>query len=115
MNPELLTRLDAIATKLGIAAAHLWDILVRQVYVEAVTDGVMFVVYAAVWAYAFRRARRNWNDSNIDTETAWLLGLGIGGLIVFLAGLFAFSETVTAILNPEAGALKILGRLLKGE
>lgn len=108
---ELLKRLDAVAAKLGTTTEYLWKVLVRQGYVEGITDvlsGVTCLVMTIV-LYRFtvkwtkmKPGEHEWTEG--QSACVWL------GTILGLAFAVATSACLTAgikeLLNPEYFALR---------
>ena len=116
LTKELLSRLDALAAKLGIAADQLWAILVRQAHVEmnvqfAVGLLAFLVLLAAAGLFVYG-ARRGWGDCWDDEAVGSAF---VGGLIAVLAfGIATFSwlDAYCIAMNPEYWAFKELVKLL---
>lgn len=111
IDPELLKRLDLLATKIGVTAQYLWDVLMRQGIVEGwvyVGGGIFLliaVVVALLGARFLCRSRtrekenrysHDKNDSGTYQETyswydenesyavaAWLLGCVAMGFFIW--------------------------------
>lgn len=115
MNEQLWQRLDLLAERMGVTAAHLWDVLVRQAYVNAVEAGLFLALVLAA-AAALRRWWRWWLGIEREWErTDKLLPLAIATAVVAAAGLAAVACAIDAlggVLNPEYYALsKVLSAL----
>lgn len=117
MNQEVLSRLDALAAKLGVAANHLWGVLVRQAYVDAL-GSLLFALIAAALTYGFYRVvlygrAEKWYDG-YDTELA-VVGTGVVGVGLVVCVVIALVQLVAGIqnvANPEYFALRhVLGAL----
>lgn len=116
---EVLTRLDAVAEKIGEGADYFWPVLVRQQYVEAtfalvfalVMLGLAFLIPA--WARSIN-GRGNWGDGT---------GAPSGECVGFIVLLFGFLGCLGwfltyvlhfgAFFNPEFYALQDLLAMLK--
>jgi len=108
MQEELLKRLDALAAKLGVAAEHLWDVLVRQGQIEGMRGVVLAVVGFVVMLIAGRKAARAFRENRDDATMGWVI-------LCFLSGGAALVGQADAwyLLNPEYFALRQLLELLK--
>jgi len=119
MQEEILTRLDALAEKLGVAAHELFAIYVRQApleFVDVVGSGIIlmttfFVVKSAVKIFA---------TAVEEDKEGKMFGAGvitaIASVILIVASFVVIDETqeaVKAVLNPEYYAISHLGQLLK--
>lgn len=133
---ELFKRLDALADKLGVAAGHLWAVLVRQAYVEgmfytavsaALLVGVALCLYWIRWyskqPEKYEREYSQYNEYGPNEKfktttrferygwvpiTSTLVGLALTG--------FAFDAAIAAITgisNPEYAALQKIMEMLK--
>jgi uncharacterized membrane protein YraQ (UPF0718 family) len=129
LSKEVLTRLDAIAAKLGVAAGEVWRILLKQAFVESVVQvvvGVLLAITAAIvvkWFYSRVLADQAFN-ANIKEEhsydyyrakrdpAGWVTGM----VLCSIAGLVAIGVAISGILgvmNPEYYALRELLSVLK--
>lgn len=100
---EILT---VLAAKFGTTAAHLWDVLVRQAYVEGAL-AVFWVVVSAVAVYIAargigREAKKeySYNDTGLMWASLGILFIVVGGINIDVA--------VTSLGNPEYAALKLV-------
>ena len=115
----VLSRVDALAGKLGIAANQLWSIYVGQARVEAVRDfafvalGILAVVLGS---FGFKVSWFRAKKSNTDTEEFWgflcfaAAAVVIGGVFLVLS---FFYDAVGEWLNPQYWAFKHLTGDLK--
>jgi hypothetical protein len=117
--------LDVLAVKFGTAAGHLWDVLVRQLYIEAAFSTVLAVIFTIATVVMGRKVYawwtvdlaeggggpRVWADSN---EELAVLGSIVAVLCAIVAA-FAIGIAIfncLQLMNPEYGALKLVGRAL---
>lgn len=113
MTDEILKRLDALASKLGITVAYLWGVLVKQARVEAIQDVGIVAIWVVLTGLSFWAARWIYKD---ETEK------DCGGLIVFLGcvclgslalTLYFVFAAITEVMNPEYWALKQVVTIMK--
>jgi len=109
-SPEVLSRLDALAAKLGVAANYLWAVLVRQAYVEAVGALLFLVVVHLATRYALRIWRhgrdKGWHQGEYGLP--FEMGTAIGMLMLGVCWIVAVVQVVCGVqnvLNPEYFAL----------
>jgi hypothetical protein len=115
------TAIDALAAKLAVPVAHLWDVLVMQARIEAWTSLVWLPLVGAAW-FAWWRvlawARKNHTESQ-DRFSDWgiiatLVGL-VGAIALTVSSVQALALAAGSIgylINPEYYAVKqILGAL----
>lgn len=110
MNAKTVNEiLDALASRFGTTAAHLWDILIRQVYIDAIEYAVFNALLGccafACVRFAMRRIgkerNREWDDATIG---AFIVGGAfVAVLLIFLPGTF---DAIGYLFNPEYGALR---------
>lgn len=125
---EMFKRLDILGEKLGVTANHLWAVLVRQAYAEALGNlvivagllvGIVIAVRYVKWfskqpfeqdqEYKCIRARS-------DKQTAQLIAAifaGIGAVVAAVAVVSLLYYAVLALYNPEYFALQKLLEALK--
>lgn len=118
MNEEILKRIDALAAKLSVTAAHLYGVLVKQAQMTAYIDGAWLLASLIVFIIGYTVAKRgfkmrdNWDD--VPGVGIWLMVLGcvlsLTSIIVFTSNT---AEFFTAIVNPEYLEIQQLGQLFK--
>ena len=119
MNETTEKLVRELAEKLGTTTEHLWGVLIRQAYIQGVTDIVIAITLVAATTYIGRYVgkKTKWGG-DIKHYPEWCdEGAIIAWLTVFSMGLFAafivlqaLSASVPALLNPEYWALKQLIR-----
>jgi hypothetical protein len=106
--------LDAISKRLQLPAAMLWQALIRQVYVEAITDGILLIlgiIAVVIWTKWFRWARTKRKDDGygdrMDRSMPCFVAGGVIGIFLAVVVICAVAD-FAQLANPEYGALKIL-------
>jgi len=118
LTKELLSRLDALAAKLGVAADQLWAILVRQAQIEAIQDLIVFAFWCALlvtWYLWLGRLTRLGGEK--EKEVCELEGMAFAfasasGLAIGIYAWIRMLSIPTRLLNPEYWAFRELSRLL---
>ncbi len=112
--------LDVLADRFGTTAAHLWEVLVRQAYVEAVT---MLLIIGALWfasvvsIFVASRLTKSptWIDEDLAVPGAIAFSVSaaflVAGAAIFLAEI---SSIVTGFVNPEYFALQEILKAVGG-
>lgn len=123
MQREVLSRLDALAAKLGTTVEHLWPILVKQQVLDAITTatliGVMYVAAAILLGKTYRAAaiQRKVRRLGIFEGDDWIPSCCIIGWLLlcftFLATSMSASGVVSGLLNPEYAAFRDLMWMLR--
>lgn len=114
MNDEVLHRIDALAAKLGVVGEQLWEVLLRQVYVDAAIAAFWMVLlgagsFFAVRLYVTRKRDIGWDLMDDELEPFGVMGVGMLLILTVIAWGVGTEGIITAILNPEFAALsKIL-------
>lgn len=112
MDEQVLERVDALAAKLGVVGEHLWDVLVRQVYVDAAlaTFWVLAVCGVLAWTVrGFRNHRAKSGERDLimdDGAMGWVLGLVLLAILAPIVLGYGIETIVTALTNPEYAALR---------
>lgn len=111
--------LDSLAAKLGVAAGHMWAVLVRQAYVDAFSNLVFMAIIAVMWFYAIKGyARYRKLDSRVreDVFEDWIFAFVFGGIIfgiLTIAAVAALFISIGELVNPEYYAIKTVLDALK--
>lgn len=121
LEDKVLDRIDALAEKLGVAAEHIWEILVQQAPIEAWSNIVMTVITLTfcftLVSIGFHRNSKGVKWMSDDNESPSINGLITWiplaiGVIMFVTAIFSASGWATQILNPEHYAWQQIQRLL---
>lgn len=110
---EMWKRLDVIGQKLGVAAEHLWALLIKQAYVESVAQlvaGLIILTAATVLIVIFKRAYSK--ASKYDGE-GFMVGMILTPVLGYPLGLMLALFGGMGMANPEYYALKDLIEMLK--
>ena len=134
IKEEVFKRLDALAEKLGVAADHLWEVLLRQAdvavygYAVKIAFVLLFLVAGVfVCRWCFRREialREAWEAREAREENSryrpnpdWALPIVVTfpTVVIPIAAILSFAiDALTPLLNPEYWALQkvieMLGR-----
>ena len=117
----VLSRVDALAGKLGIAAQHLWEIYILQARVEALRDLLLAGVYIAISIVLIRIAipklLQAWNkEREYDRHPAYIALSCVAGLVAAIFLCLSISYSYQAIgewFNPQYWAFQHLTLDLK--
>ncbi|MCY9372674.1 hypothetical protein [Bacillus haynesii] len=103
--------IDKLAAKLGVAAEHVYGVLVKQAVANSITDlfcGVIAFAAAIVLGVLIAKiVKRRFNVSEWDVE--WFFLLIIVGILVifpFVMGVDFSTKGIKALINPEYYAIK---------
>lgn len=108
---SLVSAIDALASKLGVAASEVYRVLIAQARVSAIKSGIVLVLMLALIAFAVwitRKTVKNWDDVGDEAEFGVALFVaivdGCACVAVFFAG-SAVSNMISALANPQFWAL----------
>jgi hypothetical protein len=113
MNKETTELLQQLAAKLGTTAEHLWAILIRQAFISACTDlllyaSTIFLVWMCAKKFPQWLSSSN-HDPDSDTHFAYIWVFAIASItaaILVIGSVMTIPDTITAFANPEYWALK---------
>lgn len=127
MNEEVLVRIDALAAKLGVAAGHLWEILIRQAYVNLAMVALYGIVLGVLFTLAYRARQKEVlkrqakqaeqesryhypvEKSDLQDLLTGVLWVGTGFLCIWMMFMV---DAIGYALNPEMFAFKEIASLL---
>jgi hypothetical protein len=109
LGGQLVTALKPVAAKLGVAAEHMYVVLVRQTFVESLAClvgwGAVAVGFFIASSHMSKFVDAEWTgDSREQGLTVSWLVFGIGLVIAAMT----LSINLPGIINPEYGAIKTL-------
>lgn len=117
MNDKTIQLLHEIATKLGSTADHVFAVMIRQAYINALIDVFQTALILAVFVFWYRLVKRKtskradpsggfdrpeWDDGG--DILAWVSVYIFGIIIAFILG-NVIDDLGTSLLNPEYWAL----------
>lgn len=115
IGEKIVNAFNVIAEKIGVASEFVWKALIKQQYVESITNVIVYgvllavilaLILASVWLYKI--------DSG--SNTAAQLPIVLSVLVVVIFTIFfcsTITETVTGFVNPEYGALQEIGDAIR--
>ncbi len=121
MDDKYQALIEALASKLGTTAEHLWGVLIRQAPMSGIVDIVLCVTISAATVWFVALVKHNTTEPKATKENEypyaeWKNEVAfIAWIAAFVAGVFALSYItntahgiVSAFANPEYWALKQL-------
>lgn len=109
MTKELLDRLDLLGAKLGVATAHIYDVLVRQAYVNAWRLTVLAVLLGIASGCCFNLGRRY---ATMEERDQRMVSFIVSGFLLIIGTLVAF-HAAGRLLNPEYYAIQEIMEALR--
>jgi hypothetical protein len=114
----ILQRIDALATKIGTTAAHVWDVYVAQARVEAIRDTfyvVSFLIVSSLLAYLSYRLFRYGIEKDGYDEWPYVAGgfSGVFSLALLIVSFVMFYGAIGEWMNPQYWAFQHLTADLK--
>lgn len=115
LRQQIFTRIDLLGQKLGIAAAHIWGVLVRQAYAQAAMNIVWFIIMLIGMHWIAKWARQLWNSENLEEGAGGFLSalVVVGYGITFIFATSAFIDAVGYLINPEYFAFNSITSWIK--
>ena len=108
---EILLRVDALASKIGITTEHLLDLFIKQIYINLLFSGTLFIIfgflnliYLSHYTKNKTKIDKEWEDwQNTIYYASWLIFF-----IVTFGSLVSLIVQVYFAMNPELSAYKDL-------
>lgn len=116
---KAMAYIDKLAAKLGVAAEHVYGVLVKQAVANGVSKiggGLMLIAVAVVVSVIISRTIKNSDLDYWDVEWAAVIG-SIALLVVLpvVISYFLMASGIKATINPEYYAIKEILETVKGE
>ena len=113
MNPEILSRLDSLAAKLGVAAKYIYAAYVRQARIDALQDAIGALLLLAIVHASYRGIQ--WTIEQRDGR-GLEIPIALAGIMALVAAIALLCQIPTSLFNPDYWAIhKILGELRGAE
>lgn len=104
MNSDDIIRiLDELGERLGPAGQRVFELAVRQVFVNGITVSILLIGYLVLGWFLWRK----YHESQPTEDIGWFIGTvlyAIVGLVLITGAIFY----IPAMLNPEYAALREL-------
>ena len=93
--------LDVLAARFGTTGAYLWEVLIRQVYVDFAITSAVCLIFTVLCYSSYRWQKgKDWSEPTPPT-----LAL-CGSVIALIFSLIFWLDRVRYVLNAEYGALR---------
>lgn len=109
---SLVSAIDALASKLGVAASEVYRVLIAQARVSAIKSGIVLVLMLALIAFAVwitRKVFKDWDKvKRASIEDSAVIFVVLADLLACVAVFFAgdaVSNMISALANPQFWAL----------
>lgn len=124
LQNKVINILDILSAKLGVASGHLWEIMIKQSYISAISD-IIFAILTIISVVLFVKFM-NYCCEEIDTDgqgeesrrinNEWMINVfmlwGILNLFIMIGAIIKIFDIATKLINPEYWALQeILSKL----
>ena len=107
---EVMSRLDAVAAKFGVAAGQVWEILVRQAYIEGwmrLVLALAFSIVVLVAVVALHKTKREL------LECDWQVAVTLVSVVLSVATTILVYRGCLFVWNPEYYAWREIALLMK--
>lgn len=105
--------IDKLAAKLGVMTEHVYGVLVKQAFANGVTDAIIggvFLMIAVIAGVIITKVTvKSYEKSHCSWDYEWFpVVLAVCFLVVTPGGfgIYAISEGIKALINPEYYAIK---------
>jgi chromate transport protein ChrA len=105
--------IDALAEKLNVASAALWEILIRQMYVDGFLNLASMVIFGVVGLVSYKYFKKglgmkSTNNYDMDAKAATIIFSVVGMIVAFVIVILCGINGVQYIANPEYWAIQAL-------
>lgn len=118
IRQQVITRIDALGQKLGVAVDHIWSVLVRQAYAEAAMRTAFFLVAVTAAVFLYKLAHRWWAEgADGNDESDFVLQVGatlitVATTITLITATVMFIHGIGYVVNPEYFAFERVAEFL---
>lgn len=109
---KAMAYIDKLAAKLGVAAEHVYGVLVKQAVANGITDVIIGLVVTTILIAVFSAGKKAFVKSNVSVGWDFLdwsmltVFVGLVMVIGFGFGLSILTDGIKAVINPEYYAIK---------
>lgn len=105
--------INSLSAQLGVSLPQLWEVMIRQQYVEAVQSFVGFIVSGVALYVCLRFIQKNWEvDTPEPIALIVVFATALSGFI-FLISTFGCIDGIGQIANPEYYAIQDIANFIK--
>lgn len=122
MKEKVFEALKLLAAKLGTTADFLWDVLIRQAYIEGITSiiiasvpFILLIFYMIFVKWFFKNVERLEDDHENIWCACWITSVVLGAalMVTIALSICQIKHIVTVFLNPEYWALEQILNIIK--
>lgn len=118
MSNRIANALSELAQGLGVAAEHVYIIIVRQMMVEGIVDVSICLALGIVGFFGLRslwkKALAMKFNHNEPTKEFSIVGVGVSTLALFIFIISRLPEALMKTFNPEFYAIKMIMEMVAG-
>lgn len=105
--PEVKEAVKAIAGAIGVAAEHVYGVLVKKFVVDGIMHAMWFVAGLILVIFGFRSSNKYMKHNDVITWKVVfpVLYIGIGAIILACVN---YTDMLMGIINPEYGAINYI-------
>lgn len=105
--PEVKEAVKAIAGAIGVAAEHVYGVLVKKFVVDGVMHAMWFVAGLVLIIFGFRSSNKYMKLNDVITWKAVfpMLYIGVGAIILACVN---YTDMLMGLINPEYGAINYI-------
>ena len=105
--PEVKEAVKAIAGAIGVAAEHVYGVLVKKFVVDGIMHAMWFVAGLILVIFGFRSSNKYMKHNDVITWKVVfpMLYVGIGAIILACVN---YTDMLMGIINPEYGAINYI-------
>lgn len=119
---KVASAVNSLASSLGVAAKHVYEVLARQAVVDSITNIIIYLIFFIFIIFFFKKADtcyKNHKENNTldkyDLQSHDGLRI-VGGFIGVILAIFfcsTITSTVTGFVNPEYKVIKEIAEVLR--
>ena len=109
---ELVPLLEKLADKLGVTSAHLWEVLIKQAKISAITDLVWFMFYIPFFIIGTWVVIKKWDKwygaCSYEAQVPFVIfisTLALVAVILLIVTICGIPNIISGFFNPEYWAL----------
>jgi len=104
--------ISSLAESLKVGTEHVYEVLVRQQVVNAITWLFVYAIFITGCIIWYRKVDKWWDDCSSSDQGGLMFACFAIGLTTLIVILWNIETVVTGFVNPEYGAIKQIIELL---
>jgi hypothetical protein len=113
MQKQILARIDLLAQKLGLAANQIWEMFLRQSYINGIENAVLATILFVIAIFLGMFGVKLYKNADTDGEIAGACAIFFIVMIVCCVAINCTVDSIDYLVNPQLKAFEAIYNCLR--